>query len=515
MKFGNLRIGTRLGIGFFTVLLLLTAMAAAGIWQLRTVGALTRHMVQEELAKERLVAEWYALTRVNGTRTLAVARSNDGATDKYFQEQISVTSKAISEIQKQLEQSIRDDAGRLLLAEIADMRKAYLASRDAVFKEKQAGNRDAALALVMQRLTPAVESYIGSIGKLARHQAAGIDALAKGVDGSERTGSVMLMVIGGLAVIFSLVFAWGITRSITGPLGRAVGIAGKVAEGDLTQRIEADSTDEAGQLLRALDGMNQGLRRIVGEVRAGAEHIVSASSQIAAGNTDLAARTESQASSLEQTAATMEHLTGTVRQTASSAKLADELASGASQVAQRGGSVVAQVVETMGSINDSSRRIMDIIGVIDGIAFQTNILALNASVEAARAGEQGRGFAVVAAEVRSLAQRSAAAAREIKSLITDSVGRVDAGSRLVDQAGATMQEIVDSIRKVTDIMSEITLATDEQSSGIDQIRAAISQMDAFTQQNASLVEEAAMAARALEDQAGRLQETVSVFAVAA
>jgi methyl-accepting chemotaxis protein len=318
------------------------------------------------------------------------------------------------------------------------------------------------------------------------------------------SGALVFM---GLLVAFSI----SVARSISGPLNQAVRIAQTVAAGDLTSRIEVDGDDEASQLLRALKDMNESLVRIVGEVRMSTDTIATASGQIASGNMDLSARTESQASSLEKTASSMEELTSTVKQNADNARQANQLAVSASEVAVKGGSVVTQVVDTMGSINASSKKIVDIIGVIDGIAFQTNILALNAAVEAARAGEQGRGFAVVASEVRSLAQRSASAAKEIKTLIGDSVDKVDVGAKLVDQAGATMQEIVDSVRRVTDIMSEITAASQEQMSGIEQVNEAVTQMDSSTQQNAALVEEAAAAAQSLRDQAGKLSQVVSVF----
>ena len=316
-------------------------------------------------------------------------------------------------------------------------------------------------------------------------------------------------------ILFGLLLAafvgiW-LVRAISRPLQEAVQIARGVAAGDLTQQIEVRSTDETGQLMQALSDMNDSLIKIAGNVRSGTDTIATASSQIAAGNLDLSLRTEQQASSLEETASSMEELTSTVKQNADNARQANQLAASASEVAAKGGAVVAQVVDTMSSINDSSRKIVDIIGVIDGIAFQTNILALNAAVEAARAGEQGRGFAVVATEVRNLAQRSASAAKEIKTLIGDSVDKVDQGAKLVDQAGVTMEQIVVSVQRVTDIIAEITSASQEQSSGIEQINQAISQMDQATQQNAALVEEASAAAASLQEQAGNLSQVVSVF----
>jgi methyl-accepting chemotaxis protein len=314
-----------------------------------------------------------------------------------------------------------------------------------------------------------------------------------------------------LAVLFSTIVGIWLVRAITRPLNRAVEIAQAVAAGDLTQDIVAVSRDETGILTAALKEMNDNLRQIVGEVRHGTETIATASAQIASGNLDLSSRTEEQASSLEETAAAMEEITSTVKQNADNARQANQLAVSASGIATEGGQAVDQVVATMTSINESSRRIVDIISVIDGIAFQTNILALNAAVEAARAGEQGRGFAVVASEVRSLAQRSAAAAKEIKELIGDSVDKVDAGGKLVEQAGSTIAEVVASVKRVSDVVAEISAAGQEQSAGIDQVNLAITQMDEVTQQNAALVEEAAAAAASLQDQAANLAQLVSVF----
>jgi methyl-accepting chemotaxis protein-2 (aspartate sensor receptor) len=318
--------------------------------------------------------------------------------------------------------------------------------------------------------------------------------------------------LGVAALLLFAVLLFLLVRAyVTRPLCRAEAAATRIAQGDLDVHLEIDHKDEIGLVLRALNGIGNNLSNVVGQVRLGAEQIATASNEIAAGNLDLSSRTEQQASSLEETAASMEQLSSAVRQNADNAAQANQMALAASGIAARGGEVVAQVVDTMGSINQSSRKIVDIISVIDGIAFQTNILALNAAVEAARAGEQGRGFAVVASEVRNLAQRSATAAKEIKVLIDDSVSKVDVGSKQVEQAGTTMREVVDSVRRVTDIMAEISSASEEQRAGIGQVHEAIAQMDQVTQQNAALVEEAAAAAHALQDQAADLEQVVRVF----
>jgi len=374
-----------------------------------------------------------------------------------------------------------------------------------------AGNYDAAIAMYDSEFSKKYGEAHATMFKLLELQR---DEGAKeyGVAQSNYENIFMTSItVIALGIFFAALLGFLLIRAIVGPLNEAIAVANAVASGDLTSHIEANSTNETGRLLQALKQMNDNLVDLVGKVRTGTDQITTASSEIASGNLDLSQRTEEQASSLEETASSMEELTSTVRQNADNARQANQLAAGASEVAVKGGAVVGQVVQTMSSINESSKKIVDIISVIDGIAFQTNILALNAAVEAARAGEQGRGFAVVATEVRTLAQRSAAAAKEIKELISDSVSKVEDGTRLVDEAGATMDEIVSAVKRVTDIMAEISAASQEQSSGIEQVNQAVTQMDEVTQQNAALVEEAAAAAESMQEQAQALTQAVTVF----
>ncbi len=360
----------------------------------------------------------------------------------------------------------------------------------------------------MKETYPAVRSSVESLIRLQLDVAQGEFEASQDRYDTVRIVSVVITLAG---VLLAALIGFWLIRAITRPLNEAVRVAQSVAAGDLTQRIDVRSKDETGHLMHAMKDMNTSLASIVSQVRTGTEAIAIASREIASGNADLSSRTEEQAASLEETASSMEQLTSTVKQNAENARQANQLVSSTADIAVKGGQVVSQVVDTMASIKDSSRKIADIIGVIDGIAFQTNILALNAAVEAARAGEQGRGFAVVASEVRNLAQRSAGAAKEIKALIEDSVGKVDAGGQLVDEAGKTMGEIVSSVKRVTDLMSEIAAASSEQSSGIEQVNQAVGQMDEVTQQNAALVEQAAAAAESLQEQASQLAQAVSVF----
>jgi len=375
------------------------------------------------------------------------------------------------------------------------------------------GRWDDAETVLIKKLNPSYRIGDGALKALSEHADKRIEAdaaaVAAGLSRNSTTVTVVLVCGLALSVYAGLV----LMKAISTPLAEAMDVAHRVADGDLKGQATRHPDNEFGELLRALDKMRDNLAAIVNEVRGGSDTITSASAQIAAGNMDLSDRTGEQAASLEETASSMEELTSTVRQNADNARQANQLAVSASSVATKGGEVVEQVVATMGSINESSNKIVDIIAVIDGIAFQTNILALNAAVEAARAGEQGRGFAVVASEVRNLAQRSAAAAKEIKQLIDDSVGKVESGAKLVNQAGSTMKEIVTSIQRVTDIMGEITSATQEQTAGLEQIHQAINEMDTITQQNVALVEEAAAASTALQDQASSLSRIVSVFQI--
>ena len=507
----NLKIGTRLAGGFGLVLLLTMLMTWIGLSHMQSVAEATSEMMQQPLAKERMISDWYRLIHTSVRRTTAISKSSDPSLGPFFAADTAASTSEVNELQKKVEPLLESEAEKKLFADMVAARKRYIASRDAIVALKKEDKFEEAAAVLEQRFIPDGKAYLDALHGLLVMQRQSIDANAAGINADYQANRGFMLAFAAAVLVLGGICAWRLTRGITQPLGRAVEIACAVASNDLRSDIVVDSTDETGRLLQALKTMNDGLARIVGEVRAGTDQIATASGQIAAGNQDLSARTEQQAGSLEETASSMEELTSTVKQNADNARQANRLAEAASHVAERGGEVVGQVVDTMESINASSRKIVDIISVIDGLAFQTNILALNAAVEAARAGEQGRGFAVVATEVRNLAHRSAAAAKEIKVLIDDSVGKVGAGSQLVEQAGMTMSEVVDSIKRVTDIMGEITTASMEQSAGIEQVNEAMIQMDHVTQQNAALVEEAAAAAGALQEQAESLADVVSVF----
>jgi methyl-accepting chemotaxis protein len=511
MNYSNLKISQRLGLGFGIVLLLLLALTVLGIVKMQRLNEANIQLVKENWPKAKLANQALDNARGSIARVFQLVGEVDPKSRTAASERLKANTDAFNLALEQLRSLMVTEEGKAELGNSLAARDNYVASYGRALALRQAGSAEQAAALVYGETYAALHVF----AKTLRSQ---IDMQEKRFETAGETSATTfqvarrdMLLLGLTALATGFAFAYAISRSIVRPIARAVSIAKTIAAGDLSSHIEVTSKDETGQLLRALKDMNDSLIKIVGEVRSGTDTIATASSQIAAGNLDLSSRTEEQASSLEETASSMEELTTTVKQNADNARQANQLAASASEIALKGGAVVAQVVETMDSINASSKKIVDIIGVIDGIAFQTNILALNAAVEAARAGEQGRGFAVVASEVRNLAQRSAAAAKEIKGLIGDSVEKVDTGAKLVDQAGTTMDEIVESVRRVTDIMSEITAASQEQTSGIEQINQAISQMDQVTQQNASLVEEAAAAAESLQDQAGALAQVVAVF----
>jgi methyl-accepting chemotaxis protein len=511
--FNKMSIGLRITIGFLLIVMLMAALGIFAVLQLKSVQSRFEVIGLEGTR---------AITRL-GTIRAAAQKQAVLIRDITSYEDLSIQKAAIKDL-KEAESTISTASAALasqsstfdgaLQQLLKDITQKYATispiQRDAI-NSAQEMEVDQAKDKVYKQLRPMQAELDAMLDKaqdaLSKSAEAGVHASAAGVSKLVFILALCTVIGAGLGVAVGL---W-LARSIKGPIVEAVKVAQTVAAGDLTSSIEITSQDETGQLMQALKDMNFNLSQTVGQIRSGADMMATASSQIAAGNQDLSARTEEQASSLEETASSMEELTSIVKQNADNAKQANQLAQSASDVALKGGEVVAQVVDTMGSINTSSKKIVDIIGVIDGIAFQTNILALNAAVEAARAGEQGRGFAVVATEVRSLAQRSAAAAKEIKALIDDSVGKVNAGSALVEQAGSTMEQIVDSVKRVTDIMGEITAASSEQSAGIEQVNQAITQMDEVTQQNAALVEQAASAAESMQEQAGNLAQVVSAF----
>ncbi|MBT9553257.1 MAG: Tar ligand binding domain-containing protein [Hydrogenophaga sp.] len=511
MMFEKLKIGHRLTLGFVSVLVLLVAITAVAWSSLQTAQGATENVVEMD-QRAALADEWLASTRLNINRVLGLAKSGaNPEVDAYFKPLIAQTTERINELQKTLDAEITSDKGKALLKDIADRRAEYIAVRKTYFDALKSGEIDAAAQQLDSALLPAANRYTDTMVQLQVYERELVTAAVEASKEAASRQEMLIMTLAALALLLASLVAWRITVSVTVPLHEAVGIATAVAAGDLNGHVHTNRKDELGDLLRSLGAMKDSLHKTVVQVRQATDSIGTASAEIASGNQDLSSRTEQAASSLEQTAASMEELTATVRQSADAARQANQLAASASEIAVRGGQVVGQVVTTMEEINHSSQKISDIIGVIDGIAFQTNILALNAAVEAARAGEQGRGFAVVAAEVRNLAQRSAEAAKEIKGLIGASVDKVDAGTRLVADAGQTMSEIVGSVQRVSDIIGEITAASGEQSDGIGQVNVAVTQLDQMTQQNAALVEESAAAAESLREQASKLAQVIQIF----
>ncbi|PHV39718.1 methyl-accepting chemotaxis protein [Janthinobacterium sp. BJB304] len=508
----KLKISTRLAVSFGLIIVLLAMVAFVSISRIRNINASTEKILNDRYVKVMLSNTIQSEVNIQARLlSIAIIGANDADEVSSSVAKIQASIKKNAELLARLKTMINTPKGQELLQAVMSSRESYARTRDANIKLLQEGKSETAGIFLLTQLRYPQEKFLTALAAMTSFQESLMESEGKQAAADGRMAIILTLSLSIAATAIAIALAILISRSISRPIAEAVKVAQRVAAGDLSVSIDARGNDETGQLLRALKEMNDNLQGIVARVRHGTDAIAHGSREIASGNMDLSSRTEQQASSLEETASSMEELTSTVKQNGENARQANQMAQSASSVASKGGQVVAEVITTMDSINASSKKIVDIISVIDGIAFQTNILALNAAVEAARAGEQGRGFAVVATEVRNLAHRSASAAKEIKILIDDSVHQVSLGSTLVNQAGSTMEEIVNSVRRVTDIMAEITSASNEQEAGIEQINQAITEMDAVTQQNAALVEEAAAASEALQDQAGILAEAVSVF----
>ena len=515
MTLNNLRVAAKLWLAvgvLIAALLALIGFSATRSTRIQTEGESALKDMTERL---QAATRWAGLTEANAVRTQALILSSEPVVENAFKDVIAATSAQITEVQKGIEAKDLTPADKAQMEKIAVSRKTILDLRAKARQLKTDGKAAEAMAMVNGQYNPAVAVYLRNLRDFVALQEEGTARTQQQIAEARRLTIQIGMASVSVIVLLILLGAYWLIRSIQLPLSQANGLAARIAEGDLSQRLEATRRDEFGDLIRSLMTMNESLGRMVHQVRQSTDSIALASAEIATGNNDLSTRTEQTSSNLQQTASSMDQLTHTVRQSADNAQQASTLAARASSVAEKGGTVVQQVVSTMEGINASSKKIADIIGTIDGIAFQTNILALNAAVEAARAGEQGRGFAVVAGEVRSLAQRSAQAAREIKALIGDSVQKVESGARLVADAGDTMGDIVQSVKRVADMIGEITAASHTQSSGIAEVNQAVGNLDQMTQQNAALVEQSAAAAESLREQADQLAQAVSVFKVGA
>jgi methyl-accepting chemotaxis protein len=513
MKINSIRIGKRLFLAFSLMIGITVVLSVLAHFGFENAREHEKKVVEME-RRNVLVKDWAASTQLNISRVLALAKTgNNKDLEDYFKPLMAQTSEHINTIYKDLDSSITSAEGRALLKQAGSKREDYVRIRNEFFAALKSGDSALAQAKLQKELIPSSQVYAAAQLELSQYEERLVkDVLDESMEAID-SQKMNLLVLTLVTIAAGGFLAWVITRSITQPLSGALSMAKSVAEGDLLSHEKSTGSDEIADLVNALNHMRESLSKTVGGVRMAADSISTASSEIAQGNADLSVRTEETASSLQMTSSSMEQLTSAVQHNADSAKQAESLAKSAAQTATRGGQVVGMVITTMENIQSSSSKMSEIISVIDGIAFQTNILALNAAVEAARAGEQGRGFAVVASEVRSLAGRSAQAAKEIKDLIADSVTKVQAGSLLVDEAGKTMQEVVSSVDRVSQIIEGINVATSEQSQGILQVGSTVVQLDRTTQQNAALVEESTAAAQSLRDQAAQLVESVRFFQV--
>ena len=506
----NLKIGTRLSIGFAALIALSLLAGGLGIERIVAVRTVADRLGTDDAELLVDTQGWLRAIEANTARNWVVFFASDPTVVGKVKQEMKDTSAAQTERLRRM--SVLADADpemKRVIDEIARDRDTYQSLRNGLLKRQEAGEN--VNDEVVAKVFPAAATLLSAVNRLVEYQDHRMKATEAAADAAASEGVMALCAGCALALVAGLWFAVVLTRSVVKPVREAQALAQSIAAGDLTRDVRSDARDEIGQLTQSMGAMVHSLREIVGAVRSSSESIATGSSEIATGNADLSQRTEEQAANLQQTAASMEELSSTVNNNAATAQEAERLAGSASDIALQGGSAMGQVVHTMEAISAASRKIADIIGVIDGIAFQTNILALNAAVEAARAGEQGRGFAVVAGEVRLLAQRSAEAAREIKSLITDSVEKVETGSQQVDAAGRTMSDIVAQVRRVNDLIGEISNATQEQKQGIGLVSGAVSQLDQVTQQNAALVEQSAAAADSLSQQTKRLVDAVSRF----